>query len=239
MYTVSGAHYGSRFSWDKEDHLFYSIGERGVYANAQDLSNPLGKVHRVNDDGTIPKDNPFVNNPNAVPSIWTYGNRNPQGFSWDPVTGKLWESEHGPTAGDEINVLKPGHNYGWGVVTKGSQDGITKTSAPGMDDPIVYYIPTLAPSGMTFYTGDKYPAWKNNLFVGGLAGQQLRRLEVADETVKSQEVIFREYGRVRDVVQGPDGYLYLLIQNATSDTAGFGGGSAQTPGLVARLVPAQ
>ena len=241
LYSTSGAHYGSRFTWDKEGHLYYSIGERAVPDQAQNLANPIGKVLRVNDDGSIPKDNPFVNTPNAFPAIWTYGNRNPQGLAWDPVTGKLWESEHGPTAGDEINILRPGHNYGWGVVTKGSQDGITKTSAPGMDDPIVYYIPTLAPAGMTFYTGDKYPGWKNNLFVGGLAGQQLRRLEVDDESVTKQEVIFNQFGRVRDVVQGPDGYLYLCIHNAGSDGAGFGGGAAggQTPGMVIRLVPAQ
>ena len=228
LYTVQGAHYGSRFAFDKEGHLFYSLGERAVYANAQTLANPLGKVHRVNDDGSIPKDNPFVNTPNAVPSIWTYGNRNPQGLSWDPVTGKLWESEHGPTAGDEINVLKPGHNYGWGVATKGSQTGLTKTSEPGMDDPIVYYIPTLAPSGIAFYSGDKFPNWKNNLFVGGLAGEQLRRLVVNDETVTSQEVIFNQFGRIRDVVNGPDGYLYFLINQGNPG-----------PGLVARLVPAQ
>jgi glucose/arabinose dehydrogenase len=238
LYTTSGAHYGCRFIFDKEGHLFYTIGERGVMQNAQDLTNPLGKVHRVNDDGSIPKDNPFVNTPGAVASIWTYGNRNPQGLSWDPLTGKLWESEHGPSAGDEINILRPGHNYGWGVVSKGTQPGITKTSAPGMDDPIVYYTPTLAPSGMTFYTGEKFPNWKNNLFVGGLGGQQLRRLEVSDETVTHQEVIFNQFGRVRDVVQGPDGYLYLLLQTATGAGTPYPL-TAPSPGMVVRLVPAQ
>ena len=238
MYTNSGIHYGCRFIFDKEGHLFYSIGERGVMENAQDLSNPLGKVHRVNDDGSVPKDNPFVNTPGAVPTIWTYGNRNPQGFGWDPISGRLWESEHGPIAGDEINILKPGHNYGWGVVTKGTQPGITKTSAPGMDDPIVYYIPTLAPSGITFYSGDKFPAWKNNLFVGGLAGQMLRRLEVDGEKVTKQEVIFNQFGRVRDVVQGPDGYLYLLLQTATGTGTPYNL-TAPSPGMVARIVPVQ
>jgi glucose/arabinose dehydrogenase len=238
MYTNSGIHYGCRFTFDKEGHLFYSLGERGVMQNAQDLSNPLGKVHRVNDDGSVPKDNPFFDKPGADPTIWTYGNRNPQGFGWDPVSGRLWESEHGPIAGDEINILRPGHNYGWGVVSKGTQPGITKTSAPGMDDPIVYYTPTFAPSGMTFYSGDKFPAWKNNLFVGGLAGQALRRLEIDGETVTKQEVIFDQFGRVRDVVQGPDGYLYLLLQTATGAGTPYNL-TAPSPGLVARLTPVQ
>ena len=149
--------------------------------------NPLGKVHRINDDGSIPSDNPFVNTPGAVPSIWTYGHRNPEGLAWEPGTGALWESEHGPTNGDEVNLLIKGHNYGWGVVSKGSQGGITLTSAPGMDDPIVYYTPTLAPAGMTFYTGSKFPKWKNNLFVtsmivGRIAGTGQYSLLVSGES---------------------------------------------------------
>jgi hypothetical protein len=129
--------------------------------NAQDLSSPLGKIHRVNDDGTIPGDNPFVKTPNAVPSIWSYGHRNPQGLAWDPISGRLWETEHGPTAGDEVNIIERGHNYGWGIATKGTQPGITKSSEPGMDEPVVYYIPTYAPAGISFSTSDRYPAWKN------------------------------------------------------------------------------
>ena len=159
-------------------HVFYSLGERGEMTNAQDLSKPLGKIHRVNDDGSIPKDNPFVNTPNALPSIWTYGHRNPQGLAWDP-DGLLWESEHGPTGGDEINIIEKGKNYGWGVISMGVQNGITERSHEGMEQPIVYYTPTIAPSGIGFYTGSKYPGWKNNLFVAALAGQQLRRLEIS------------------------------------------------------------
>ena len=200
--------------------------------NAQDLSIPLGKVHRINDDGTIPRDNPFVNTPGAVPSIWTYGHRNPEGLAWEPGNGTLWESEHGPTNGDEVNILVKGHNYGWGVVSKGSQGGITKTSEPGMDDPIVYYTPTLAPAGMTFYTANRYPNWRNtSLFVGGLAGQRLMRLEVANGKVTRQEEVFNNLGRVRDIAVGPDGLFYIALQSPGTQLA------ADTPGKLIRLVP--
>jgi hypothetical protein len=135
-------HFGSRFAWDREGHLFFTLGERGTMQNSQDLKNPLGKIHRVNDDGSIPKDNPFLNTPNALPSIWSYGHRNPQGLAWDP-SGLMWESEHGPTGGDEINVVEKGRNYGWGVISMGLQNGITERSHEGMEQPIVYYTPTI------------------------------------------------------------------------------------------------
>ena len=132
LYTTNNSHYGSRFIFDTQGHLFYSHRRaRRASTNAQDLSNPLGKIHRVNDDGSVPKDNPFVNKPGAVPTIWSYGHRNPQGLAWDPVTGKLWESEHGPQGGDEINIIEPGRNYGWGVITMGIQPGITKRARAG------------------------------------------------------------------------------------------------------------
>ena len=237
LYTPDGTHFGSRFIFDREGHLFFSIGERGVMQNAQDLSSPMGKIHRVHDDGSVPKDNPFVSTPNAIPTIWSYGHRNPQGLAWDPKSGKLWESEHGPTAGDEINIIAGGRNYGWGVATRGRQPGITKVSEPGMVDPIVYYIPTFAPSGISFYSGNRYPGWKNtSLFVGGLAGQALRRLQIDGDRVTSQEVIFDQFGRVRDVVQGPDGYLYLALQYATGAGTNYGL-VAPSPGLVVRMVP--
>jgi glucose/arabinose dehydrogenase len=232
LYTSSGTHFGSRFLFDTAGHLFFTIGERGQMTNAQDLSIPLGKVHRINDDGTIPRDNPFVNTPGAVPSIWTYGHRNPEGLAWEPGNGTLWESEHGPTNGDEVNILVKGHNYGWGVVSKGSQGGITKTSEPGMDDPIVYYTPTLAPAGMTFYTANRYPNWRNtSLFVGGLAGQRLMRLEVANGKVTRQEEVFNNLGRVRDIAVGPDGLFYIALQSPGTQLA------ADTPGKLIRLVP--
>jgi glucose/arabinose dehydrogenase len=231
IYNTSNAHYGSRFIFDKENHLFFSLGDKQRVMDAQDLSKPTGKIHRVNDDGTVPKDNPFVNKPGALPSIWSYGHRNPQGLAWDPVTGKLWESEHGPNGGDEINVIEPGKNYGWGVITMGIEPGMTKRSEPGMEEPIVYYTPTIAPTGMTFYTGDKYPGWKNNLFVSALAGQQLRRLETSGTTVAHQEAVFREFGRVRDIAIGPDGHLYLLLQMPGQVL------SQSTSGMLARLIP--
>jgi aldose sugar dehydrogenase len=239
LYTPSGSHFGSRLIFDRAGHLFYTIGERGAMQDAQDLTKPTGKIHRVNDDGTVPKDNPFVSQPGSVPTIWSYGHRNPEGLAWDPATGLLWESEHGPTGGDEINVIERGHNYGWSVATKGTQNGVNKTSEPGMDDPIVYYTPTLAPAGITFYTGDRYPAWKNtSLFVTGLAGQQLRRLEIKGRQVVDQEVVFNQLGRVRDIVQGPDGYLYVALQNPTGAGTGFGL-AASTPGMIIRLMPAK
>ncbi len=236
LYISSGVHFGSRFAWDRDGHLFFTLGERGTMQNAQDLKSPLGKIHRVNDDGSVPKDNPFVDTPDADRTIWSYGHRNPEGLAWEPVTGRLWESEHGPSGGDEINIIEKGHNYGWGVASKGLQGGITKTSEAGMDDPIVYYTPAIAPAGITFYTGTRYSGWKNtSLFVGGLVGQQLRRLEIDSEKVVKQEVLFAQFGRVRDIVQGPDGYLYVALQ---SPTGGQGVPlSAATPGMIVRLIP--
>jgi aldose sugar dehydrogenase len=231
LYSSTNAHYGSRFIFDKQGHLFFTLGEKNAMVHAQDLTDPLGKIHRVNDDGTVPKDNPFVNRAGAVPTIWSYGHRHPQGLAWDPVSGKLWESEHGPQGGDEINIIEPGHNYGWGVITMGIQPGITKRAEPGMEQPVVYYTPTIAPSGIAFYSGTKYPGWKNNLFVSGLAGQQLRRLEIAGDKVTHQEVLFNQFGRIRDVIVGPDGYLYVTMQLPGQSL------SQSTPGVVARLIP--
>jgi aldose sugar dehydrogenase len=235
VYNSSNAHYGSRFIFDRQNHLFFSLGEKQQMMDSQNLTKPTGKIHRINDDGTIPKDNPFVGHPtvvaNTLPSIWSFGHRNPQGLAWDPVTGKLWESEHGPTGGDEINIIEPARNYGWGMASKGIQNGITKRSEPGMDDPIVYYTPTIAPSGIVFYTGDKYSGWKNNLFVSALAGQQLRRLEIAGGKVVHQEPVFNQFGRVHDVITGPDGLLYVTLQLPGQSL------SQSTPGMVGRLVP--
>jgi glucose/arabinose dehydrogenase len=238
LYSPRGEHYGSRFLWDKEGHLFFTLGERGKMKNAQDLTknNGLGKIHRINDDGSVPKDNPFVNTPGADPTVWSYGHRNPQGLAWDPITGKLWESEHGPNGGDEINIIQPGHNYGWGVITMGSQPGITERSHPGMEQPVVYYTPGIAPTQISFYTGNRYPGWKNtSLFVCALVGEQLRRLEIRGDTVTHQEVLFSQFGRVRDIVQGPDGYFYVALQSPT----GINGLSlsASTAGIIVRLIP--
>ena len=233
LYSSTNAHYGSRFIFDKQGHLFYTLGEKNDPTHAQNLSDPLGKIHRVNDDGSVPKDNPFVGKEGALPTIWSYGHRNPQGLAWHPDTGKLWESEHGPQGGDEINIIEPGHNYGWGVITMGIQPGMTERAHEGMEQPIVYFTPSIAPSGIVFYTGTKYPAWKHDLFVSALAGQQLRRLEVSGDKVTHQEPVFNQFGRVHDVVIGPDGYLYVTLQLPGQTM------SQSTPGMIARLIPVQ
>ena len=231
VYSSTNAHYGSRFIFDKQNHLFFTLGEKNDPSKAQDLTTPLGKIHRINDDGSVPKDNPFVGKGNAVPSIWSYGHRNPQGLAWDPVSGKLWESEHGPQGGDEINIIEPGHNYGWGVITMGNDRRVTEQTHEGMEQPIVYYTPTIAPSGMVFYTGSRYPGWKNDLFVSALGGQQLRRLEISGDKVTHQEQVFNQFGRVHDVIIGPDGYLYVTLQLPGQVL------SQSTPGMIARLIP--
>jgi glucose/arabinose dehydrogenase len=215
LYRAGGQRFGSRLLFDDEGHLFFSVGDRAHPGDEQDLSHPNGKVHRVNDDGSIPKDNPFVNRPGAMPSIWTYGNRNPQGLAFSPITGELWEAEHGPRGGDELNILQPGHNYGWPVITYGmNYDGTPITdqvAQEGMDQPITYWVPSIATSPITFYTGNRFPHWKNNLFLGSLAAQELRRLIIDGHSVTHQEILFKGIGRVRDVVNAPDGYLYIVM----------------------------
>lgn len=240
LYTTNGSHYGCRMIFDRQNHLIFSIGERGNQPNAQDLKTPLGKIHRVNDDGSVPADNPFVGTPGAVPTIWSYGHRNPEGFAWDPVTSMLWSSEHGPNSADEINVIEKGRNYGWAVAAKSAQPNIA-LSKEGMDDPIVYFTPTFAPAGIAFYTGTRYPGWTNtSLFVSGLRGQALRRLEVKGREVIAQEVVFNQFGRVRDIVQSPDGYFYVALQDPTGVPNPAGGNiplSASTAGRIVRLIP--
>jgi len=234
MYTPSVIHYGSRFLNDGKGHMFYTLGDRGDMTHSQKLDSPLGKIHRVNYDGSIPADNPFVNTPGAIKSLWTIGNRNPEGLSYDPRTGLLWESEHGPTGGDEINIIEKGKNYGWGVVSMGLQPGITLQHKDGMVDPIKYYTPAIGPSGITFNTGSKYSGWKNNLFLTALTGQKLIRYEIDGRKITEQEILWDQYGRTRAVIMGPDGLLYVILQNSTGTPTGTG---ASTPGMVVRLVP--
>ena len=228
-YRVSADHYGSRFLFDGKGHFFWSMGERHDMQMSQNLASPLGKIHRLNDDGSIPKDNPFVNTPGALPSIWTYGHRNPEGLAFDPATGIFWETEHGPTGGDEVNIIEPGKNYGWGVATMGIEPGIGRLHATGMTDPIIFFNPSIGPAGITFYTGNKFPAWKGNLFITGMTGERLIRMEIKDRQIASQETVIQNYGRVRDVKMGPDGLIYLLFQNMNGDPKG---------GSIVRLVPA-
>jgi glucose/arabinose dehydrogenase/cytochrome c553 len=229
LYTPSVIHYGSRFLFDGKGHLFWTMGDRGDKSNGQNLGSPLGKIHRVNDDGSAPRDNPFVNTPGALPSIWSYGHRNPEGLAFDPRTGRLWETEHGPTGGDEVNIVEKGHNYGWGVISMGLEPGITDQHRAGMEDPITYYSPSIGPSGMSFYTGRRYPGWKNSLFLSALAGQRLIRYEIKDRAIASQEAVYQGFGRTRAVITGPDGYLYILLQNSQT--------LANSPGMVIRLLP--
>jgi aldose sugar dehydrogenase len=210
-----GAHFGSRLVFTPDGYLFMTLGERMQRYLAQTLTTHMGKVIRLRRDGSVPPDNPFVGQTDARPEIWSYGHRNVQGATLNPATGELWTAEHGAMGGDEINIPRAGRNYGWPVITYGLDYSGARigegTSRPGMEQPVHYWDPSIAPSGMTFYTGDRYPGWKGNLFVGSLKFGQLVRLEVQGERVVSEERLLQGLDeRIRDVRQGPDGYLYLL-----------------------------
>ncbi len=215
--NAGGVHFGGRMAFDRAGYLFFTIGERGTKDNAQNLAVPMGKVHRLHDDGRVPADNPFVNQAGAVPSIWSYGHRNPQGLAFHPTTGTLYDAEHGPRGGDELNVVQKGLNYGWPVITFGMEyDGspITAiTAKEGMEQPLNYWVPSIAPAGISFYTGDLFPKWKHHLFIATLGTQQLNRLEIQGDKVVGEEVLFKGLGRVRHVASGPDGALYVLLPN--------------------------
>ncbi len=210
-----GRHFGSRLVFDRDGHLFITLGDRGDDDRAQRLDQLVGKVVRLKDDGGVPPDNPFVNRAGARPEIFTLGNRNVQGAALNPATGLVWAHEHGPQGGDEVNVLRAGVNYGWPVITYGVQyvTGMKigeGTQKEGMAQPLWKWVPSIAPSGMAFYTGDRFPKWKGDLFVGALKNQLLVRLRLDGEKVVSEERMLEGIGRVRDVRAGPDGYLYLL-----------------------------
>jgi len=210
-------HFGCRLLL-KDGYLFVTMGERYFQRDsAQTLSNHLGKVMRVFEDGSIPPDNPYINTNGALPEIWSYGHRNPQGLAINPVTGELWEHEHGPKGGDEINIIKPAVNYGWPVICHGIDydgkpigEGITEKE--GMEQPLYYYVPSIAPSGMEFYTADVIPQWKGNLFIGAMALKHLNRLVIRnDSVIKEDRLLTDRDWRVRCVRQGPDGFLYIGI----------------------------
>ncbi len=211
-----GRHFGSRLLFAPDGTLFISLGERGERPAAQNLGDHRGSLIRVNDDGSIPEDNPFVSRAGLRPEIYSYGHRNIQGMVLNPFSGDIWTHEHGPQGGDEINIIKPGSNYGWPTITYGVNYGIgTKIGEgphkPGMTQPIQKWVPSIAPSGMAFYTGDRFPNWKGDLFVGSLKFELLVRLELQGNRIVGEERMLQgQYGRIRDVVQGPDGYLYLL-----------------------------
>ena len=215
-----GNHFGSRIAIARDGSLFITTGDRySEKDKAQSLETHLGKVIHINADGSIPKDNPFVSNATARQEIWSYGHRNLQGAAIHPVSGKLWTHEHGPRGGDEINVPLAGKNYGWPVIGFGiDYSGLRlhdSTAKTGMEQPIHYWLPSIAPSGMTFYTADRFPQWKNSLFVGALAGQHLARLTLDGERVVAEERLLLDVkARIRDVRQGPDGYVYVLTDDA-------------------------
>jgi Glucose/sorbosone dehydrogenases len=214
--TPAQQHFGSRLAFDEQGFLYISTGDRGERHRAQDLGDAAGKVLRVTDSGGIPADNPFVGRAGALPETFTYGNRNIQGMARHPETGAIWSHEHGPQGGDEINILAPGVNYGWPLITHGREYtgepiGQGLAAAPGLASPLLHWTPSIAPSGMTFYTGEAFPEWRGNLFVGALAGQHLARLVLDGERVVAEERLLEgAVGRIRDVRQGPDGLLYLL-----------------------------
>lgn len=213
-----GNHFGGRIVFDKKGYVFLSLGERGQKENSQNLGKDQGKVVRLHEDGKIPADNPFVKTPGARPEIWTYGHRNPQGMTIHPTTGVIWAHEHGPQGGDELNIVQKGKNYGWPLITFGidyDNSIISKdTARAGMEQPVTYWKPSIAPSGMTFVTSSQFKDWNGDLIVGSLKFQYLQHLTVKGNKVTGREIIFNKLGRVRDVRQGPDGNLYVVLENS-------------------------
>ncbi len=233
LFTTPNYHYGLRFIFDKKGYLYYSIGDRGRSDDAQDLTKPTGKIHRIHDDGKIPADNPFANQAGADGSIWSYGHRNPEGFSFAP-DGTLWETEHGPTGGDEVNIIRRGANYGWPVISYGLMDNgypTATTVKEGLEQPIVHWEPSPGIAPILSYNGSQYRNWKGNIFVGMMGGEELRRLVVKSNRVIEQEVVFKGLGRVRDLVLGPDGLFYLALATPGPQL------SSTTQGSIVRLVP--
>lgn len=214
--TSTSRHFGSRIAFDNNGHVFFSIGDRGERPNAQNLMNHAGSIIRLNLDGSVPKDNPFVNNKNALPEIWSYGHRNPQGLSFDTKSNFLWEIEHGPRGGDEINLVKPGHNYGWPVISYGKEywgpvavgEG---THRKGMEQPKKVYIPSIAPGSFLMYSAEALPKWKGNLFSGALKLRHINRIVVNDvgKVIKEERLLESLDERIRALAQSPEGWLYF------------------------------
>jgi len=220
-------HYGCKLEFDREGYLYFSVGDRGNRdRNPQALDNDCGKIHRIYDDGRIPEDNPFVGDDKARPSIYSYGHRNPQGVCMHPETGRIWTDEHGPKGGDEINIIEAGKNYGWPVISFGiNYNGTTftnDTAKVGMEQPLHYWVPSIAPCGMTFVKGDRYPNWKNNILTGSLRFEYLHRVVLDGEKVVHEEKLMEGIGRVRNVEMSPDGYIYVAVEK---------------PGKILKLIP--
>ena len=225
-YSGVTVHYGTRIVFDKEGYLYFSIGDRGRRDQAQLLDYPNGKIHRLHDDGSIPTNNPFIQEKNAIKSIWTYGNRNPQGLAIHPISSTIFETEHGPRGGDELNILSSGNNYGWPEITYGknySGTTITKyTHKKGMEQPVIHWTPSIAVCGIDFYDGKLFKNWENNLLVSSLKFENLYRLEIKDNKVTEQEIVYRAGSRIRDVETGPEGFIYLALED---------------PGRIVRFIP--
>lgn len=216
-YLPTRLHYGCRIVFDAAGYLYFAIGERGIQDHAQDLTRPNGKVHRIHRDGRIPADNPFVNHEGAIPSIYSYGNRNPQGLAVHPETQLLWESEHGPMGGDELNVIRAGLNYGWPVITYGRNYNGTLVSdlthKDGMEQPAWHWTPSTAVCGIAFYEGEQFPKWENKLLVSALRNEQVSLVSVYEDRVIHEEIILRAIGRVRHAAPGPDGAVYVVTNS--------------------------
>ena len=231
--NTGNPHYGSKLAWGTDGMLYMTVGERGDRNRAQNTALHGGKVLRLRDDGTAPKDNPFVGKEGFKPEIYTYGHRNPQGLAFNPATGVLWENEHGPQGGDELNIIQPGKNYGWPVVSYGREyapNGAKVSELPwkeGMEEPMLLWVPSIGISGLAYYTGDRFPEWKGNMFIGGLSGLAVHRVGFNDKDglMGREELIRPMRQRIRDVRQGPDGLLYLAVD--------------ANPGGILRIEPAQ
>ncbi|SOE23089.1 Glucose/arabinose dehydrogenase, beta-propeller fold [Spirosomataceae bacterium TFI 002] len=226
-YSKTRHHYGSRLEFNREGYLFISVGDRGNRdENPQSLASQCGKIHRINDDGSIPTDNPFYKQNGAMKTIWSYGHRNPQGLALNPTTNQLWETEHGPRGGDEVNIIEKGKNFGWPVISYGiNYDGTTFTTLTekkGMEQPQIYWLPSIAPSGLTFVTGDKYPGWKSDLLAGSLRFNYVNRCVMKNNKIVKEEKVLLNIGRTRNIIQGQDGFIYVSVEK---------------PGIVYKLQP--
>lgn len=215
FYSTRRHHYGCRIVFDEAGYLYFSLGDRGSRNQAQDIDKPNGKIHRIYPDGSIPEDNPFYHEDGAIKTIYSYGNRNPQGLAIHPETDELWETEHGPRGGDELNLIRTGINYGWPVITYGlnySGSPITDiVQKEGMEQPNLYWKPSIAVCGLDFYSGDEFPKWNNHLLVGALKYEEVQLLNITSNRVIHAETIVKNMGRVRDVAAGPDGAIYVVL----------------------------
>lgn len=225
-YISANYHFGSRIVFDKNNIMYFSVGERGTQPKVQELDNDHGKIHRLHDDGRVPTDNPFVNQKGANASIWTYGHRNPQGMVYDAATNRIWAAEHGPKGGDELNLIEKGKNYGWPKTCYGiNYDGTILTpnkELPGIENPARYWVPSIGPCGITIVTSKRYPEWKGNILVGALAFRHVARVQLDGTKYVTEEKLLDGMGRVRHVAESPDGYLYVITEG---------------PGLMLKLVP--